>query len=269
MNILSIDVGMKNLAYCLLEYNKKDNIYKILKWEVINLCKSNEHICMGVNKKKKKCIKKASFFKENKYYCKIHAKNKEYKIPCDKFKLNKLKKCKIIELKQLAYDYNIKLNINSKKQECFDSIIKDISNNYFNHITNEKTTDKTLVDYGIQLKKEFENKLKDDKIDLILIENQIGPLALRMKCLQGMIMQHFIEKNINNIIPISASNKLKEFLGKKKTTYSERKKASIDITTKILIENNYINKWYDFFIKHKKKDDLADCFLQVKWYIQK
>ena len=90
MNILSIDVGMKNLAYCLLKYNKKDNIYKILKWEVINLCKSNEHICMGVNKKNKKCIKKACLFKENKYYCKIHAKNKEYKIPCDKFKLNKL-----------------------------------------------------------------------------------------------------------------------------------------------------------------------------------
>ena len=62
---------------------------------------------------------------------------------------------------------------------------------------------------------------------------------------------------------------MKEFLGKKKTTYSERKKASIDITKKILIENNYINKWYDFFIQHKKKDDLADCFLQVKWYIQK
>ena len=269
MNILSIDVGMKNLAYCLLQHNPNEEHYKILKWEVINLCNTNEHTCMGYNKKKSKCTKKAIYVKNNNYYCKIHAKNKNYKIPCEKFKLNKLKKCKIAELKKLAYDYDIKLNINSKKQDCFDTIIKDISNNYFNHISNEKTTDKTLVDYGIELKKEFENKLKNDKIDLILIENQIGPLALRMKCLQGMIMQHFIEKNINNIIPISASNKLKEFLGNKKTTYSERKKASIEITKKILIENNYVNKWYDFFVKHKKKDDLADCFLQVKWYIKK
>ena len=268
MNILSIDVGMKNLAYCLLEYNKKDNIYKILKWEVINLCKSNEHICMGINKKKKKCIKKASFFKDNKYYCKIHAKNKDYKIPCDKFKLNKLKKCKIIELKQLAYDYNIKLNINSKKQECFDSIMKDISNNYFNHITNEKTSDKTLVDYGIQLKKEFENKLKDDKIDLILIENQIGPLALRMKCLQGMIMQHFIEKGNNNIYCVNSSNKLKDYIGNKKTTYNERKKEGIIVTKNLLTENSLLNNWIELFDKHKKKDDLADSFLQALWYIK-
>ena len=38
------------------------------------------------------------------------------------------------------------------------------------------------------------HKIGYHTIDLVLIENQIGPLALRMKTLQGMIMQHFIEK---------------------------------------------------------------------------
>ena len=52
MNILSIDVGMKNLAYCLLQHNPNEEHYKILKWEVINLCNTNEHTCMGYNKKK-------------------------------------------------------------------------------------------------------------------------------------------------------------------------------------------------------------------------
>ena len=36
MKILSIDVGIKNLALCLLEVN--NNNYSILKWDVINLC---------------------------------------------------------------------------------------------------------------------------------------------------------------------------------------------------------------------------------------
>ena len=62
---------------------------------------------------------------------------------------------------------------------------------------------------------------------------------------------------------ISASNKLKEFLGKQKTTYSERKKKSIEITRNLLLENNNINSWLEYFNKHKKKDDLADCFLQA------
>ena len=50
------------------------------------------------------------------------------------------------------------------------------------------------------------------KIDRIIIENQIGPLALRMKMMQGMITQHFIENNLEKIELVNASNKLKDFL---------------------------------------------------------
>ena len=57
--------------------------------------------------------------------------------------------------------------------------------------------------------------------------------------------------------------KLKEFLGKKKTTYDERKKESVKITKKLIINTN----WNEHFEKHKKKDDLADSFLQGLWYI--
>ena len=83
---------------------------------------------------------------------------------------------------------------------------------------------------------------------------------MRMKTLQGMIMQHFIEKDIPLVEEVSASNKLKEFLGNKKTTYAERKKASIKFTEEILTNNYYLNNWKEVFYKHKKKDDLADSF---------
>ena len=45
MKIISIDVGMKNLAYCLLDYSS--NEYTINKWDVIDLCENKKYSCMG------------------------------------------------------------------------------------------------------------------------------------------------------------------------------------------------------------------------------
>jgi hypothetical protein len=91
-----------------------------------------------------------------------------------------------------------------------------------------------------------------------------------MKTLQGMITQFFIDKGNYNIKYISAINKLKLFIKnkntKEKTSYSERKKLSI-IYSKELLEKNNKTTELDFFIKHSKKDDLADCFLQSIYYL--
>jgi len=105
-------------------------------------------------------------------------------------------------------------------------------------------------------------------IDTILIENQISPIANRMNSIQGMLTQYFIMKNIRNIQYISATNKLKLFTNAK-TTYNERKKLCINITTNILEKKNCTNymHWLDKFNNNKKQDDLADCFLQGLWYL--
>ncbi len=63
--ILSIDVGTKNLAYCIIE--KEDDDFKILKWDIINLY---DHV------KKceyKKCSKDADYsVNDTNYYCIAH-----------------------------------------------------------------------------------------------------------------------------------------------------------------------------------------------------
>ena len=46
------------------------------------------------------------------------------------------------------------------------------------------------------------------------------------------------------------------------------KRLSIAVTQKILQENNNLYTWIPTFINHKKKDDLADSFLQGIWYIK-
>ena len=268
MNILSIDVGMKNLAICLFSITANIE-YKIKLWDVLNLCEEQNFICGEKNKKGLPCNKNAKFLKNDKFYCKIHAKNKNYKIPPQELNPIKFKKLKVKEVKELAKKYEIEFEKKIKKDDLILKITNYVGAHYFDYISTKKTKDMNLVQYGRNLKKKFNEIFKDIQIDGVIVENQIGPLAMRMKTLQGMIMQHFIEKNIPLVEEVSASNKLKEFIGNKKTTYSERKKLSINFTREIISKDNLLSPWLEIFNKHKKKDDLADSFLQGRWYLKK
>jgi hypothetical protein len=263
MKIISIDVGMKHLAYCIFYLDTPESKeYQVIDWNVIDLCKSKtEHKCFGFLKNKKPCSKTPSYFKNDKYFCKTHAKKQQFLIPTQNLNKTKLSKMKIKKLKEIC------LAKKAKKQDYIDLINKDLDDNYFELIKKIDSRSINIVTYGIRIKEEFEKLLKTIDIDCVLIENQIGPLALRMKMLQGMIMQHFIENKCTNINEISPANKLKEFTDKK-TTYKERKFLSIKVTREIMISENYMNKWIDHFNTHKKKDDLADAFLQGLWFIK-
>ena len=69
---------------------------------------------------------------------------------------------------------------------------------------------------------------------------------------------------------MSSENKLKMFEDRK-ASYSERKKLGITKTNEIINANSSMSMsdWDTIFNKHKKKDDLADSFLQGLYYIQK
>ena len=123
-------------------------------------------------------------------------------------------------------------------------------------------------------------------IDMMIIENQISTLASRMKTLQGMITQYFIMKHVERIEFISASCKLKLFTDVSldtttstdtdtamtcvdASTYADRKKSGITVCRSLgeisRKRNSDYAKWMPTFENHKKKDDLADCFLQGLW----
>ena len=65
------------------------------------------------------------------------------------------------------------------------------------HFQNSK--DVNLITIGRNLKKKFDSLLNGYNLDIVLIENQISPIANRMKTLQGMISQYFIMKDVKNI----------------------------------------------------------------------
>ena len=139
--------------------------------------------------------------------------------------------------------------------------------------------DLDLITYGRNLMKHLDILLSsiDGPIDMMIVENQISTLASRMKTLQGMITQYFIMKDVPEIEFISASCKLKLFTDSAldissfvdASTYSDRKKSGISICRSLgagTIGAPYAT-WMPMFEKHKKKDDLADCFLQGLWRV--
>jgi hypothetical protein len=124
----------------------------------------------------------------------------------------------------------------------------------------------SLIEIAIKLEESLNKILFQKDIYTVIIENQIGPNAIRMKSIQGMITMLCVSKKIYDIQYWNASNKLKKYI-KGKSSYTERKKASV-IITRLLLDEHY-SQYLDFFNKHKKKDDLADCFLQLLDYLSK
>ncbi len=111
MNVLCIDVGLKNLSLCLI------NNIEIKLWENYNVFNENTETCVGLKKNGNNCNKKASMFINNTFFCKTHCinKNKQYQI----------KKIKIKDylLQDLAKHLIIKLNeIFNNNKELFETL---------------------------------------------------------------------------------------------------------------------------------------------------
>jgi len=265
--ILSIDVGIKNLAYCLFELTDKDN-FKIIKWNILDLMNEPVVICNHISNKNIKCKYKAILKKNDDKYCKTHAKmHKKYMIKPTELAPVKYKKLKIADLLQLASRFNL-ISEDSKltKTELIHKLDNLRLDRCYDSINETKCKDVNLILLGINLMNKFNEELKDENIDCIIIENQIAPIANRMSTIQGMITQYFIMQNITTIEFISSANKLKYWI-KKKTTYNERKKLGIQITLELITINKQFKLWNNIFCTSKKKDDLADCFLQAIWYL--
>ena len=294
MKILSIDIGIKNLAFCLLERPEKEeqeqgtNFY-IKKWDVINICEKQTFHCNFIEKTQEQpCNKPAKFQKENQCFCLKHSKKQSFLIPSAELKTSFINKQKIQKLLEIANKYKIPYEKNVKKADLINIIHDYIHNTCFEEITVTKASNTDLITIGINIMTYF-NALfsEEDQIDYVIIENQISPIANRMKTIQGMIAQYFImsDVSVENIEFVSSINKLKDFNynaksdksdksdksekkeKSEKLTYGQRKKLGITKCLEILNNDYRFQNNIDFFNSHKKQDDLADSFLQGLWFI--
>ena len=277
MKIISFDVGIKNMAYCVLDLSGEK--IEITDWNVLNLLNLQTFVqkkctvkCKTTKKKneEKVCGKNAKYQKGENFYCEQHAKcDKQYMMPKKDYTEKVLKKKKIEDLLSIGKQHMFFLdNVKRNKQELIDTLRTHFNKHMLDKIEKEKkvTAGETdLLSIGNNLKIEL-NKLDTlDNIDVVFIENQISPIANRMKTIQGMLAQYFIMTNDNISIEfVSSSHKLKQF-DKDKNSYKENKQQSVIFSKNIIDKNENFENWKEK-LDSKKKDDLADCFLQGLYY---
>lgn len=291
MKLLSVDVGIKNLSFCLFDIDEgekmkdKNSKIRILKWDNIDLSEKTSLICGEFDKAGLICGKPATFCMTNKCFCLKHSKKQPYIRIAPDLKPAFINKQKVNTLLEIAKKYNIQCTSTSatsigKKPDIIAAINQFVLQNCFTEVCKSNATKIDLVTIGRNLQHKFDELFypsSSDKIniDTIIIENQIGPIANKMKTIQGMLAQYFIMKNNNiNIEFISASNKLKEFTpinaetGKpEKLDYKQRKQLGVKTSLNFVDTDPRFSEWSEFLHKHNKKDDLSDCFLQGIWYI--
>ena len=303
MLYLSWDIGIKNLSYCLLDYNKETKKGEIIEWEIINLLDDKKEIlykCEKIikNKKEQKLCGKCSTKYDclgDKYYCNMHSKKIDTKniiVINNKICLNE--KC----IKKVTY--------------LTDHPMKGYCTQHGNKLIKDGTELKKIIKKNKSLEKKNEmnniskkliNELDKRKFlldaDIVLIENQPALKNPKMKSIQIILYSYFMIRGIidredskMNIQFLLASNKLKikfneaiqnsinqEINNKTKNKYKRHKDSAKkyceyylkDNKEEDIILNNDINnnnKWLNFYNSNKKKDDLADTFLMNIYFIK-
>jgi len=277
MSIISFDIGIKNMAYCVFDASGS-----IIDWNLVNLMDREPIIqtCTILNTPKNKktatvvCGKKARYEKNGCCYCQIHAKSSSFFIPDKTCSLSSIKKLKIDELRKLAAVRSISIIDTDTKPIIITKINAFFNYNNLVPIINKKTNAGAvdLVSIGRNMKKEFQKILSFNDPKHVIVENQISPIATRMKSIQGMLAQYFIMQSDDiNIEFLSSAGKLKGLEKQNEnidSEYQQHKKDAVFYCHRFLEMERY-STWKGV-LDTKKKDDLADCFLQgIQWMKRK
>ena len=311
--VLSIDVGIKNLSFCLLRVGHE---IEILKWNTINLNEPSVAVST-LTEPKQTCTTKVGCklkpcyayytVSGTQYTCKRHYKNTPDIAPrhvfdekpayisrmMKSFTIEKLRDfCKSTSRVNTINDAHSidKIKTKTELREKAAEILKttymypiEIYDACMNMDLAEKNTVNppvpstpsknsastvSLVFVGYNLMKAFDELFYTTTsttdaahhIDTVVIENQISPIANRMKTVQGMITQYFLMRGVDksNIIYYSSVQKLKvapyHFVFHTENeiensdnvddiqTYDERKKAGVACVRKILSDSKCNSK---------------------------
>lgn len=290
MNIISWDVGIIHLAYCVLNYDIENDQIKIIDWDNINLLEdeTKEIICCG-DTKKGKCIKKAYYSlcngKSSYGFCKTHSGQADQYYP-KKAKESSNRTCQYVTSKGTSCDKKCKflfakLHLCNKHYKCK---LEDVKLKVIKKKSSNKYPTSLLQIKLIKKLDSLIKKFSTYNIQEVIIENQPSKKNQRMKSISNTLFDYFLirgyidnsyESEIKLVKFICPSNKLKmnndntieifkanKNPGKK---YKLTKDLSIQYTKKLL-END--DDHLTFLNTFKKKDDLCDCYLQGLYYLK-
>ena len=264
--IVSIDVGIRKLSFCFFESIESiesiSSEFRIIKWDNIDLTERDPLSCNTVG-----CKKTVKYTKNEQCWCLSHSKLQPFMVPTKELTKTALTKTKVAGLKTLVEKYAVQCG--ESRVDMVAGLLTYASEKCFESKLQVNAVHLNLVTIGRNIQHKLDAIFGDDMgtINTVIIENQIGPLATKMKTVQGMLAQYFIMKNNNIAIEfVSSSNKLKGLGSDEPMDYKGRKKLGVQCCSDQLSSSLNNASWLPFFKSHKKKDDLADCFLQGVWY---
>lgn len=261
--IISFDVGIKNMAYCIFDvvHTESSPTITILDWNILNLSKSslttaatnNSDVpscmhAMSLGKPTKKnpipatklCGKKSKYHKDDFYVCEKHAKeSKKWTMPKKEYSEKALQKLKMDALKTFVKNENIyfftSIPDKIKKQELIDKVVQHYETRCW--VENPKPVKAVnagaidLISIGRNLYSQISQIPHMKTVTHVVIENQISPIANRMKTIQGMLAQIFILYDIAEIEFVSSANKLKDFVKDSSTVVKDLSTVVKDSST--------------------------------------
>lgn len=232
---LAIDIGLRNLAMCVMSANDKSNLetFNIHLWDVFDTIEdSEEFLCKSIQKNgkicNKKCLYKYKHENEIVYTCKKH------------------------------FPKNITIEKSNKviKKAINDYLLQDIAKKVLyklQYIYDTYPIFKELTNIIIELQPKINQKMK-----------------FTSHIVYGKLVELYKDSDVT-IRFVRASTKLKAYTGppiecKLKGAYAKRKWLSIQYC-KWIIENKFSkeisNKWLKIFETHKKLDDMMDTCLMA------
>jgi len=332
LRLISFDIGIKNMAFCLFSRETDFAPLMIEKWQTMNLAieaiqdKNTIVICecnvplKGKRKsnesEERPCGKTAVYQSPcgEHTFCKKHAtvetlisreKTSGLWMPMAENSWAAVKKWKMPQLRDFAERFlRGAFSSTPRRAELLARIQAEFESRLLRPIVEEgqdglngktnkkqKANEVSLVDIGRRMTDMLDACVADESggwsgLTHVVIENQISPIAARMKTIQGMLSQYFIMRcpRETHIEYVSSANKLRGLAASSENEaidsdteekdaggggkhYRLNKMRGIELGRRILSERPEMATWRDCVEAHKKKDDLYDAFLQGLAYV--
>jgi hypothetical protein len=290
MRVLGFDIGIKNLAFCIVEKHGTDYVIPKpvnIHWNIIDIIK--EDICCAVEGCDADVKKFTNVNGERAYFCGKHAR-KEHKKLCEKHPVNKY----LLETKEKCTQIK-----SCKGTACCKMNGTYLCDKHDKIVTKQLAKERSLQDYKLIITEKYSNDdLKERlvraldshkdlfmSVDQVRIEAQPMFVSCKVKLIsdtlaawffiRGLIDKRFNHSHIQSTKYSASTNKLKvseneqkikELVNQSTNRYAMTKQMG-EVECKLMLHHSLES--LEHLDKFKKQDDMCDAYLHAVYCIQR